>query len=97
MNETDLFRSAISGALIVISGGLYALLLALGRLQQSHWYRRGAALAYLVLVVCSFVLAASLGFSRAWYAVIIVMLVGYLLAPRAIWHLTHATHGGAER
>jgi hypothetical protein len=97
MNEADLFRSAFSGALIVISGGLYALLLALGHLQQSQWYRRGAALAYLVLVICSFVLAASLGFSRAWYIVIAVMLVGYLLAPKAIWHLTHATHSSADR
>jgi hypothetical protein len=48
--------------------------------------------AYLVLVFSVFVLADGLELSAAWYIVVVVMLVGYWLAPKAIWHLSAATH-----
>lgn len=92
MNAADLLLSVVAGALVVISGGLHALFLAFARLRRSALLARLSLAAYLVLVVCAFVLANSLDLSVAWYAVIAVMLVGYWFAPKAIWHLTVATH-----
>jgi uncharacterized membrane protein YfcA len=92
MSATNLLLSTASGALIVISGGLYALLLALGRLRRSRAMRLGAAAAYAAMAGFVFLLAAQLSLYRAWYLVVLVVLAGYLLAPKAIWHLTEATH-----
>lgn len=92
MNAADLLLAVIAGALVVVSGGLYALFLAFARLHASKKLTRLSVAAYLALVVCSFALAESLALSVAWYPVIAVMLVGYWLAPKAIWHLTVATH-----
>jgi hypothetical protein len=44
-------------------------------------------------VLATLSLARALDLGGAWRAVVIVMLVGYLLAPHAIWHLSVATHG----
>ncbi len=92
MSETDILVSAAAAAGVVICGGLYALFLALGRLRQSVALSRAALAAYVALVASAFVLADSLGFSGGWLLVIAVMLVGYLLAPGAIWRLSTATH-----
>jgi hypothetical protein len=92
MNAADLLLSVVAGALVVVSGGLYALLLAIARLRASKILERLSIAAYLALVVCALVLAESLALSAVWYAVIAVMLLGYWLAPKAIWHLTVATH-----
>ena len=92
MNAADLLVSAIAGALIVVSGGLYALFLALGRLRGSKTLARISHAAYLILAVSVLVLADRLSLSAPWYVIVVVMLVGYWLAPKAIWHLTDATH-----
>lgn len=96
MNGVDLLLGAVAGAMIVISGGLYALLLALGRLRRSRRLETFSSFAYLVLALFAFVLAEALALERAWYVVIAVMLVGYLLAPRMIWRLTQSTHADAH-
>lgn len=93
MDAANLLLSATAGAMIVVSGGLYALLLALGRLHRRALLTRAAAAAYVVLVAFVLVLAGSLELTPAWYIVCVVMLAGYGLAPKAIWHLTDATHG----
>ena len=92
MDAADLLLSAVAGALVVVSGGLYALFLALSRLRRSRLLARFSLAAYLVLVACTVLLAESLALSAAWYIVIAIMLLGYWLAPKAIWHLTVATH-----
>jgi len=92
MNAADLLVSVIAGALVVISGGLYALFLALGRLRGSRLLQRISNAAYLILVFSVLVLADRLDLSALWYVVVVAMLAGYWLAPKAIWHLTAATH-----
>lgn len=92
MNAAELLLSVMSGAMVVVSGGLYALFLAFARLRSSKTLARLSVAAYLALVVCAFVLAESLALTAAWYAVIAVMLLGYWLAPKAVWRLTAATH-----
>lgn len=93
MDPSDLMLSAFAGAMIVVTGGLYALLLAFARLRRSRQLAVAAAGAYLALVLFVLLLADRLALEQAWNIVIAVMLAGYLVAPHAIWHLTDATHG----
>jgi hypothetical protein len=51
-----------------------------------------AWVAYAVLVLTTLALARALALGGAWRAIVVVMLIGYLLAPYAIWHLSVATH-----
>jgi hypothetical protein len=88
----NFFLAFFSGALVVIAGALYALLFALSRL-----YRRSALLmfayaAYMVLFISVFVLARVMNLSGFWLVLVGTMVVGYLLAPHAIWHLCVGTH-----
>ncbi len=93
MQGGELLLAALSGAFIVLSGALYALLFALGKLGKSRLLIRAAYLAYAVLVLCSLLLARVLRLEGSWMLVIIAMLIGYLLAPAAIWRLCVGTHG----
>jgi len=92
MSATNLLLGTASGAMIVVSGGLYALFLALGRLRHSRGMRLAAAAAYATMACFVFLLVAQLSLDRVWYIAVFVVLAGYLLAPKAIWRLTEATH-----
>ncbi len=93
MPKEDLLIGALSGALIVVSGALYALLFALGKLHASRISMYGAYLAYGALIGFSLLLLRALDLAGLWVVVVIVMLAGYFVAPKAIWHLCLGTHG----
>jgi len=89
--EQILLGSA-SAALVVLSGALYALLFAFSRLRSSRALLVLAAAAYLLLCLCAVVLTRALGLEKFWVVVVTVMLIGYCLAPAAIWRLCVGTH-----
>lgn len=97
MAKENLLLGALSGALVVLSGASYALLFALGRLRNSPALSSGAYLAYATLVFFTVTLSRALALEGFWTAVTGVMLVGYFLAPRAIWLLCAGTHGRLVR
>ena len=91
----DFFAVFLSAALVILCGAAYALLFAWSRLKARP---RLAALAYVAgLGLCAAVLtlavAAHLFNSGFWIFIVVLMLVGYLAAPHAIWHLCVGTHG----
>jgi hypothetical protein len=92
VSGADILLSAMAAALIVLSGALYALFFALGRLRASVVLGRAAWVAYGALVISSALLGRVLGLEGAWLSVVGVILIGYLVAPYAIWHLSVATH-----
>jgi hypothetical protein len=47
---------------------------------------------YLLLAMAVFMLARAANLDGGWRIVCLLMLVGYLFAPRAIWHLCAASH-----
>ena len=96
MGAQEILLGALAAALVVVSGALYALFFALGRLRASPTLSRLAWAAYGALVLCAFLLTASLGLDGSWRLIVVVMLVGYLVAPGAIWHLSVATHRGSD-
>jgi len=87
--------ATMSGALVVLFGALYALMFAMGRLQERRPFMWGAYLSYGLLFAATLVLAETLNLSGGWFTIVIAMLIGYLLAPHGIWLLCVGTHRGA--
>jgi len=88
----DLFFGTMAGAAIVLTGALYALFFALGRLHSSRSMNIASFVSYLLLIAAVLVLIDALALSGFWILVTAVMLIGYFLLPRAIWHLCVGTH-----
>lgn len=90
----NFFLTFFSAAMIIVTGALYALLFAYARVKQRPRLMPLAYAAYLGLVVSVLVLAtvANLFGTGFWTFIVALMLVGYLLAPHAIWHLCVGTH-----
>ena len=94
MGLQDMFFGTMAGAAIVLMGASYALFFALGRLHQSRSMSAASMVSYLLLAAAAYVLVDALALSGVWILVTTVMLVGYFLLPRAIWHLCVGTHAG---
>jgi hypothetical protein len=95
----DFFLTFFSAAMVVLTGALYALLFAYARVKRRPRLMPLAYAAYLGLVASVLVLgaAAHLFASGFWIFIVAVMLVGYLLAPHAVWHLCVGTHAGERQ
>ena len=94
MGLRDMFFGTMAGAAFVLMGASYALFFALGRLHQSRSMGAASGVSYLLLAAATYVLVDALSLSGVWILVTTVMLVGYFLLPRAIWHLCVGTHAG---
>lgn len=90
----DFFLTFFSAAMVIVAGALYALLFAYARVKRRPRLIPLAYAAYLGLVVSVLALAtvANLFATGFWTLIVVLMLVGYLLAPHAIWHLCVGTH-----
>jgi hypothetical protein len=91
----DFFAAFFSGAMVVLSGALYALLFAWSRVHGPARMMVLAYAAYGLLVVSVVVLSHALHLSGFWRIMVATLLVGYLLAPHGIWHLCVGTHPDA--
>ena len=92
MGLQAMFFGTMAGAGVVLTGALYALFFALARLHSNRTMGGASLACYLLLVFCVYVLADALALSGFWIVVTAVMLAGYFLLPRAIWHLCVGTH-----
>lgn len=92
----NLLLGGIAGAGVVIFGGGYAALLALARLRSNSALNLCANLCYAGLLVAVWLLAQALDLSGVWWLLVGLLTVGYWFAPRGIWHLSVATHGGHD-
>ena len=94
----DFFITFFSAAMVIMTGGLYALLFAYARVKSRPRLMLLAYLAYLGLFASVLVLAlaANLFNNSFWTVIVLLMLIGYLLAPHAIWHLCVGTHRDEE-
>ena len=92
----DFLTVFFSAAMVIMFGALYALLFAYSRVKGAPRLMPMAYSAYAGLAVSVFVLAktAHLLNHDFWTAIVGLMLLGYLLAPHAIWHLCVGTHAG---
>lgn len=92
----DFFTVFFSAAMVIMTGATYALLFAYARVRGTPRLMPLAYAAYVGLAVSVFFLAnaANLLHSGLWTTIVALMLVGYLLAPHAIWNLCVGTHAG---
>lgn len=90
----DFFVTFFSAAMVILCGGLYALLFAFARVKNAPRLMPLAYTAYIGLAISAVTLAnaANLFNSTFWTIVVLLMLAGYLLAPHGIWHLCVRTH-----
>lgn len=90
----DFFLTFFSAAMVIVTGALYALLFAYARVKRRPRLMPLAYAAYLGLASSVLVLAtvANLFATGFWTFIVVLMLVGYLLAPHAVWHLCVGTH-----
>jgi hypothetical protein len=92
-----IMAAAIAGASIILFGAIYALLYALSRLRRRPGLMLWAYAAYAVLIGAVSVLSSTLNMNGFWQVVAAVMVIGYFVAPRLIWHLCAGTHVSEAR
>jgi glucan phosphoethanolaminetransferase (alkaline phosphatase superfamily) len=90
----DFFTVFFSAASVILFGASYALIFAWSRVRHRPRLMPLAYAAYVGLFVSVIVLAfaANLFNNTFWTVIVMLMLIGYLLAPHAIWHLCVGTH-----
>jgi len=88
----NFFAAFFSGALVIVFGAVYALLLTWGRLKDSRGFVLAAYAVYALLAASVLVLSETMNFSGFWNVLTVLMLLGYLLAPHGIWLLSRDTH-----
>lgn len=87
-----LAAAVLAAAGIVLFAAGYAVLLALGRARGRVALRRAALGAYGGVVLAAAGLCWALRLQGLWLVLVAVLLVGYFVAPRAVWWLSVATH-----
>lgn len=94
LQSREIILATLSGGFVVTFGALYAMLFAFARLRLPR-LEPFAYAAYALFAASTVVLASALRLSGYWLILIVLMLLGYLLAPHGIWHLCVGTHSGA--
>ncbi len=90
----NFFTVFFSAASVIMFGATYALLFAWSRIRDRPRLMPLAYAAYVGLFISVIVLAlaANLFHNTFWTFIVLLMLIGYLVAPHAIWHLCVGTH-----
>lgn len=91
-----IMRAVASGAGVVLCGSCYALFLGVAYYSDKRRWLFPAYFSYAGLILSVVILAHALNFTGYWWYLVATMLVGYLLAPHAIWHLCVGTHQAAD-
>ncbi|GAB6066937.1 hypothetical protein JCM13664_02550 [Methylothermus subterraneus] len=90
-----LFFFTAAGMILAALG--YALLYALARRYRRRALFWGACVAYGVLTAAALTLARLANLTDDWRVLVILLLLGYGLAPVLIWRLCVATHEEGEK
>ncbi|MCP4924993.1 MAG: hypothetical protein GY916_03510 [Gammaproteobacteria bacterium] len=92
----DFMVAVIAGAMVVLFGALYAFTFAMAKLNKKRWLLGLAYGAFAGLGGSVLLLAQALNLNGHWQVIIVVMLLGYLIAPQAIWKLSVGTHNESD-
>lgn len=92
----QIMLASMAGAMVVMFGAIYAFLFTWSKMRQRGALMPLAYLAYLGLASSVAALAVALHLTGFWSLIVVTMLIGYLLAPHAIWHLCVRTHQSSE-
>ena len=89
----DFFITFFTAAMVILTGGLYALLFAWSRVHGQPGLMPWAYASYAALFVSVLILIRVAHLNGVlWTTVAVLMLIGYLGAPHFIYRLCVATH-----
>ncbi|BCX89584.1 hypothetical protein MIN45_P1957 [Methylomarinovum tepidoasis] len=91
------FLFFFTAAVVIVAALCYALFYAFARLYRKRGLLRGAWLAYGVLAAAVLILARLANLTDYWRMLVILLLLGYGVAPVVIWRLCVATHAEGEQ
>ena len=92
----DFFITFFSSALIIMAGASYALLFAWSKVNSRLSIKLSAYASYLILLVSVYQLTLAANLDGYWRIISYLMVIGYLFAPIAIWHLCKQTHDAPD-
>ena len=84
--------ATMAGAMVIMFGAIYALLFAWSKTKKFPQLMIGAYFSYLLFAISTAIMAYTLNLTGFWFVIVVVMLIGYLLAPHGIWYLCVGTH-----
>lgn len=88
----DFMATFFASAGVILGGAGYALLYAWARLKQQSGFWYGAFGFFALLAFCILILIKTAHLEGHWWLLAITMLLGYLVAPPAIFRLCQGTH-----
>jgi len=88
----DMVTSFAAAALVILSGAGYAAVFAWARLSGRTGLLWVAYGCYGMLSLALATVARTNHLTAGWQVLVLAMLLGYLLAPHAIWRLCASTH-----
>ncbi len=89
---THFFLFFFTAAAVILAAACYAVLYAFARLYRKRNLLRGAWLAYGILAAAVLTLARLANLTDYWRILVVLLLLGYGVAPVLIWRLCVATH-----
>ncbi len=89
---SDMMASFVVAALVILLGAGYAVVFAWAKLSGRSGLLGWAYGCYGLLTLAVAKVAQINHLNDAWQVLVLLMLLGYLLAPHAIWRLCVATH-----
>ncbi|HKJ72171.1 MAG TPA: hypothetical protein VKA55_10500 [Gammaproteobacteria bacterium] len=92
-----MLAATVSAAMIILLGAAYAGLFAWARLRGDRRLEMLSLAAYAGLAAAVAWFTVSLDLQGAWRILVVLMLAGYLFAPRAVWQLCVKTHSAEDR
>ena len=92
----DFMLTFFAAAGVILGGACYALFYAWARLRQRPVFLRWALAAYTLLAACVFMLMRTAHLDGFWRGLTVTLLIGYFVAPRAIYRLCSATHDAED-
>lgn len=97
VSHENILLAGLSAAFVILGGAGYALFYSSSKVYNKPKLMPLAYLSYLIFCVAIWGLTVTLNLFSYWQILVWLMIIGYLFAPHAIWHLCVATHSKNEK
>ena len=88
MTLNEMILSSISAALIVIFAASYAIFYAFSQLRKKQALLYLSYACFSCLIIATITLVNFLDLTGRWEILMMIMLFGYWITPKIIWHLS---------
>jgi hypothetical protein len=92
MRAEALFFAVLSGGVMVLAAGLYAVLFALGRLWRRKSLLRASYVLALLALLAAFGMITSVALPPFWQLLVGLSAVAYMVLPPVMWRVVTRLH-----